>query len=46
VLAELPALALVGPRAAGKTTTAGRYAATLVHLDREMEAAAMRADPL
>lgn len=40
-----PALFLVGPRATGKTTTAARFAATVVHLDREAEAAAFRADP-
>lgn len=42
---RLPAILLVGPRAAGKTTTARRYAATTVRLDREAEAAAFRADP-
>lgn len=42
---ELPALFLVGPRAAGKTTTAARHARTIVRLDREAEAAAFRADP-
>ncbi|MDQ3991894.1 MAG: DUF4143 domain-containing protein, partial [Actinomycetota bacterium] len=43
--AELPAVLIVGPRAAGKTTTASRHAATLVRLDRPSEAAAFRADP-
>jgi predicted AAA+ superfamily ATPase len=42
---QLPALLLTGPRAAGKTTTARRHAATMVRLDREAEAAAFRADP-
>jgi predicted AAA+ superfamily ATPase len=42
---QLPALLLVGPRAAGKTTTALRRARTIVHLDREAEAVAFRADP-
>ncbi len=36
---------LVGPRAAGKTTTARRHAHTVVRLDRDVEAAAFRADP-
>lgn len=42
---QLPALLFVGPRAAGKTTTAARYARTIVRLDREAEAQAFRADP-
>lgn len=45
LLQDLPALLIVGPRAAGKTTTAARHAATIVRLDREAEAAAFRADP-
>ncbi len=45
LLAELPALFVVGPRATGKTTTAARYARTVVRLDREAEAVAFRADP-
>ena len=45
LLAELPALFIVGPRATGKTTTAVRYAGTVVRLDREAEAVAFRADP-
>jgi len=36
---------LVGPRAAGKTTTAARRAATVVRLDRPAEAGAFLADP-
>lgn len=45
LLIELPALFIVGPRATGKTTTAARYARTVVRLDREAEAVAFRADP-
>lgn len=45
LLAEHPALLLVGPRATGKTTTAQRLAATVVRLDVPGEAAAFRADP-
>lgn len=43
--AELPALLIVGPRATGKTTTALRYASTIVRLDRPGEAVAFKADP-
>lgn len=45
LFAELPALFIVGPRATGKTTTAARYARTVIRLDREAEAVAFRADP-
>ncbi len=45
LLAELPALLIVGPRATGKTTTASRHSATIVRLDQPGEAAAFRADP-
>jgi predicted AAA+ superfamily ATPase len=45
LLAEIPAILVTGPRASGKTTTAGRYAKTIVRLDRPAEAAAFRADP-
>lgn len=45
LLAELPALAIVGPRASGKTTTAVRHARTTIHLDRPAEAIAVAADP-
>lgn len=45
LLSELPALLVVGPRAVGKTTTAVRHVRTVVRLDREAEAAALRADP-
>jgi len=44
LLAELPAVLVVGPRATGKTTTAARHAATVVRLDRPAEAAAFNAD--
>jgi uncharacterized protein len=43
--AQLPAMLLVGPRASGKTTTAARFAATVVQLDRPAEATAFQADP-
>ncbi|MGH2902893.1 MAG: ATP-binding protein, partial [Solirubrobacteraceae bacterium] len=42
---ELPALLITGPRAAGKTTTAARLAATVVRLDRQAEAEPFRDDP-
>jgi hypothetical protein len=45
LMAELPAILVVGPRAAGKTTTARRHAATIVRLDRPAEGAAFLADP-
>ena len=45
LLAELPAILLVGPRATGKTTTASRHAGSVVRLDRDAEAVAFRADP-
>ena len=45
LLSELPALLVMGPRATGKTTTAARYAARVVRLDRADEAAAFRANP-
>ncbi len=45
LLAELPALFIVGPRATGKTTTAARHAATIVSLDSPRDAVAFRADP-
>ncbi len=44
-LADLPAVALVGPRASGKTTTATRHAHTVLRLDRPAEATAVIADP-
>ncbi len=36
---------VTGPRAAGKTTTAARHAASVARLDRPREAAAFKADP-
>ncbi len=45
LLAGVPALLLVGPRAAGKTTTARRHARSVLRLDRPAEAAAVIADP-
>lgn len=44
-LREHPAVLLTGARATGKTTTARRYAASVVRLDRPAEAAAFVADP-
>jgi uncharacterized protein len=45
LLADLPAVMVTGPRAAGKSTTAARHVATVVRLDRPAEAAIFRADP-
>jgi predicted AAA+ superfamily ATPase len=45
LLPQLSAFLVVGPRAAGKTTTLGRRAKTIIRLDREREAAAFEADP-
>jgi predicted AAA+ superfamily ATPase len=45
LLAAQPAVMLVGPRAAGKTTTAARRAVTTIRLDRRAEAGAFEADP-
>lgn len=45
LLETLPAVSLVGPRAAGKTTTAVRHASTVIHLDRPAEAEVVAADP-
>jgi len=42
---QLPALLIVGPRAAGKTTSLSRRAATVVRLDVGARAAAFTADP-
>ena len=42
---QLSALMVIGPRAAGKTTSAARRAATTVNLDRDAEATAFAADP-
>ncbi len=45
LLAEVPAISIMGPRACGKITTAARHAKTIVRLDRPAEAAAFQADP-
>ena len=45
VFAELPAILIVGPRAAGKTTTAGHLVPNILRLNQPAEAAAFRADP-
>lgn len=45
LMAELPAVMVTGPRAAGKTTTSALHAADVVRLDRPREAAAFQADP-
>jgi uncharacterized protein len=45
LMRDLPAILLVGPRAAGKTTTAQQRAASLIRLDVPAEAGAFRADP-
>ncbi|MFQ5745575.1 MAG: AAA family ATPase, partial [Acidobacteriota bacterium] len=44
-LAAVPAVLLLGPRAAGKTTTAARRAASTLRLDRAGQAEAVLADP-
>jgi uncharacterized protein len=44
LLAEVPAVLIVGPRACGKTTSAGQVSASTLRLDRADEAAAIRAD--
>ena len=45
VLAVAPAVMLTGARASGKTTTAMRHAASVVHLDRPNVTAPFEADP-
>lgn len=42
---DFPAVSLVGPRASGKTTTAGRLAATVLRLDEPGTAAVVQANP-
>lgn len=45
LVADVPAVLLVGPRAAGKTTTAARLARTVLRLDDRNVRAAIAADP-
>ncbi|MDQ1304495.1 MAG: uncharacterized protein QG671_322 [Actinomycetota bacterium] len=45
LLSDLPAIMIVRPRAAGKTTTAQRLATTTLRLDEPAVAAAVAADP-
>ena len=45
LLAQLPAVMVLGPRASGKTTTLGRRARTIIELDAPAQAAAFEADP-
>lgn len=45
LLAGVPAVLIGGPRASGKTTTARRHAATVVQLDRPVEARPVETDP-
>lgn len=45
LLAEVSAVFVAGPRAAGKTTTALRLARTTIRLDRAADSVAFRADP-
>jgi predicted AAA+ superfamily ATPase len=45
LLKAVPAVAITGPRAAGKTTTARQHAASEVRLDQPLRAEAFRADP-
>jgi uncharacterized protein len=45
LMADHPAVLIVGPRACGKTTTGRRHSAGRLRLDRPAEAAAVRTDP-
>lgn len=45
LLGAFPAVMLLGPRSAGKTTTAGVFARQVMRLDRPAEAVAVAADP-
>lgn len=45
LLADHPAVLVVGPRACGKTTTARRHSSGRLRLDRPAEGAVVRADP-
>ncbi|MCH7231876.1 DUF4143 domain-containing protein [Glycomyces sp. L485] len=45
IMRDFPALLVVGPRACGKTTTARRFAKSVIQLDHEPEGDVVRADP-
>jgi predicted AAA+ superfamily ATPase len=45
LMADHPAVLIVGPRACGKTTTGRRHSSGRLRLDRPAEAAAVRTDP-
>ena len=45
LLEDVPAVMIIGPRACGKTTTAARFAESVVRLDRPEEAAPFAASP-
>lgn len=45
LMAEFPAVLVVGPRGTGKTTTARRHARSVLQLDRPAQAGAVSADP-
>ncbi|MDR2108345.1 MAG: TniB family NTP-binding protein [Coriobacteriales bacterium] len=45
LIEELPAIMLVGPRGCGKTTTAQRWARSIIQLDRPEKAEAFSAAP-
>lgn len=45
LLDGLPAVLVIGPRACGKTTTAGRHVVDMLRLDRPADADLVRADP-
>lgn len=45
LIAELPAISLLGPRASGKTTTARQHAATVISLDEPGVQPIFRTDP-
>ena len=45
LMEDFAAVMLVGPRAVGKTTSAARFARSVVRLDREREAVPFRSDP-
>jgi predicted AAA+ superfamily ATPase len=45
LIADVPAVMLVGPRACGKTTSASRLASTRLRLDRDETRRAVEADP-